>query len=59
MPYLFAGLLVLNALVFGFYGFIHKDATSNTYKQAVAQIKTPIAFTNVSNEIPPIIGEKD
>lgn len=58
MPYVFAGLLVLNALMFGFYGFLHKDSHSETYNQAVAQIKTPVAFTNVSNEIPPMIGTK-
>lgn len=59
MPYLFAGLLVLNGLMFGYYNFLHKGGNSDSYQQAVAQVKNPVTFTNVSNEIPPMIGKKD
>lgn len=59
MPYLFAGLLVLNGLIFGYYNFLHKGSNSDTYNQAVSQVTTPVAFTNVSSEIPPMIGKKD
>lgn len=59
MPYLFTGLLVLNGLMFGYYNFLYKGSNSDTYNQAVSQIKTPVAFTNVSSEIPPMIGKKD
>lgn len=58
MPYLFAGLLVANILMFGFYSFLYKPGVSDSVAQTQATLKNPVTFTNVSGELPPMIGTK-
>lgn len=58
MPYLFLGLLVANILMFGFYSFLYKPSPSDSVSQTQATLKNPVTFTNVSNELPPMIGTK-
>ncbi|HCN17007.1 MULTISPECIES: hypothetical protein [Psychrobacter] len=59
MPYLFGGLIVLNALTLGYYLFLQQPSTTQTLKAAQDDITQPLAFTNSAKYIPPVIGTKD
>jgi len=59
MPYLFGGLVVLNAISLGYYLFLKQPSTTQTLKTAQAEITQPIEFTNSAEYIPPAIGSKD
>ena len=58
MRYLFLALAALNIVVFSYYSFIRQPAESSTVTQARAQLVNPVNATNVSNELPPMIGTK-
>jgi len=59
MPYLFGGLVVLNAITLGYYLFLKQPSTTQTLQTAQAEITQPLAFTNSAEYIPPAIGSKD
>ena len=59
MPYLFGGLVLLNAITLGYYLFLQQPSTTQTLKAAQADITQPLAFTNSAKHIPPMIGTKD
>lgn len=59
MPYLFGGLVVLNAITLGYYLFLKQPSTTQTLKAAQDEITQPLAFTNSAEYIPPVIGSKD
>ncbi len=59
MPYLFGGLIVLNAIMLANYLFFQKPSTTQSLKQAQAELTQPISFTNSSKSIPPPIGDKE
>lgn len=59
LSYLFFALLAANVAMFGFYNFLKTTAsTSDSVKTAQSQLKNPITFSNVSSELPPLIGTK-
>lgn len=58
MRYLFLALVVLNIVVFSYYSFLRQPAASQSVTQARAQLINPVTATNVSNELPPMIGTK-
>lgn len=58
MRYVFLALLVLNIVAFGYYSFLHKPAESDSVVSAKASLNNPVAVTNVSSELPPLIGTK-
>ena len=58
MRYLFLALVVLNIVVFGYYSFLSQPAESKSVAQARTQLVNPVTATNVSNELPPMIGTK-
>ena len=58
MPYLFGGLVVLNAVILGYYLFLQQPSTTQTLKVAQDQITQPLAFINSAEYIPPVIGSK-
>ena len=59
MPYLFGGLVLLNALTLGYYLFLQQPTTTQTLKAAQDKITQPLAFTNSAEYIPPIIGVRE
>ncbi|MGO1624942.1 MAG: hypothetical protein ACTHXR_07690 [Psychrobacter sp.] len=59
MPYLFGGLVVLNAIVLGYYLFLQQPSSTQALKDAQAEITQPLEFTNSAQHIPPVMGEKD
>jgi len=59
MPYLFGGLVVLNAITLGYYLFLKQPSTTQTLQTAQAEITQPLAFINSAEYIPPAIGSKD
>ncbi|MEK6220256.1 MAG: hypothetical protein N2B01_05185 [Psychrobacter cryohalolentis] len=58
MPYLFGGLVVLNAVTLGYYLFLQQPSTTKTLKVAQDEITQPLAFINSAEYIPPVIGSK-
>ena len=58
MPYLFGGLVVLNAVTLGYYLFLQQPSTTQTLKAAQDEITQPLAFINSAEYIPPVIGSK-
>lgn len=59
MPYLFGGLVFANALLLGYFIFLHQPETkSATFEQTKAQISNPLTFENASARVPPVIGAK-
>ena len=58
MPYLFGGLVVLNAVTLGYYLFLQQPSTTQTLKAAQGEIIQPLVFTNSAEYIPPVIGSK-
>lgn len=59
MPYLFGGLVLLNAITLGYYLFFQQPSTTQTLKAAQESITQPLEFTNSAKHIPPIIGTRD
>lgn len=59
MPYLFGGLVVLNALTLGYYLFLQQPSMTQTLKVATDEITQPLAFSNSAKYIPPAIGSKE
>ncbi|MBF0659360.1 hypothetical protein IPZ60_11475 [Psychrobacter sp. NG25] len=59
MPYLFGGLVVLNAITLGYYLFLQQPSTTQTLKSAQESIAQPLEFTNSAQYIPPVIGTRD
>ena len=59
MPYLFGGLVVLNAVTLGYYLFLQQPTTTQTLKAAQDNITQPLEFINSAEYIPPIIGTKE
>ena len=58
MPYLFGGLVVLNAITLGYYLFVPQSTTTQTLKAAQDNITQPLEFINSAEYIPPIIGTR-
>lgn len=58
MRYLFLALVALNIAVFGYYSFLRKPTESQSVSQARAALVHPVTATNVSSELPPMIGTK-
>lgn len=59
MPYMFGGLVVLNALMLGYYLFLKQPSATQSVQQAKADLVQPIEFSNSAVYIPPRIGSKD
>jgi len=59
MPYLFGGLVVLNAITLGYYLFLQQPSTTQTLQAAADSITQPLEFTNSAKYIPPAIGTRD
>lgn len=59
MPYLFGGLVLLNAITLGYYLFLKQPSTTQTLTAAQSEITQPLSFTNSAKYIPPVIGDKD
>ncbi|MBP2279818.1 hypothetical protein RCH20_001718 [Psychrobacter sp. PL15] len=59
MPYLFGGLVLLNALTLGYYLFIEQPTTTQSLQTAQAEITRPLSFINSAEHIPAPIGSKD
>ena len=58
MPYLFAVLVILNALMLGYYGFLAPEKEPESLNAAKATLVQPIEFSNSAEHIPPLIGSK-
>lgn len=58
MRYVFLALLALNVLTFGYYSFLHKPSDSDSVVAARAGLTNPVTATNVSSELPALIGTK-
>ncbi|WP_227428993.1 hypothetical protein [Psychrobacter sp. I-STPA6b] len=56
MSYLFTGLVIINALVLGYFMFLHEPQPTASVQQAKAELSQPIDFQNSSSEVPPLIG---
>lgn len=59
MPYLFGGLVLLNAITLGYYVFAQPPTTTQTLQEAQAEITQPLPFANSAAYIPPPIGDKN
>ncbi|WP_201586982.1 hypothetical protein [Psychrobacter jeotgali] len=59
MPYVFGGLVVLNAITLGYYLFIQQPTSTQTIQAAQAELTRPIPFTNNAKYIAPRIGNKE
>lgn len=59
MPYLFGGLVVMNAVALGYYLFLQPPTSTPSLKAAQDEITQPLAFTNNAEYLPPIIGTKE
>lgn len=57
MRYVFLLLLLLNIATFGYYSFLHKPAKADI-SASQNQLINPVNATNVSKELPPMIGTK-
>ena len=58
MPYVFGVLVVLNALMLGYYGFLSPEKEPESLSAAKATLAQPIEFSNSAEHIPPLIGSK-
>lgn len=56
MPYVFTLLLLLNGAIFGYCYFAPNSG--GTLEAVKAGIQKPMAYTNSSHELPPLIGKK-
>ncbi len=59
MPYVFGGLIFLNAAVLLSYLFLQQPSNTDSLKQAQAELTQPIDFINSSASLPPPIGSKE
>ena len=59
MPYLFGGLVLLNAITLGYHLFLKQPLTTQTLKAAQEEMTQPLTFTNGAEYLPPIIGSRD
>ena len=59
MPYLFGGLVILNALTLGYYLFLQPPVTTKSVQIAQSELINPLVFTNSAEHIPPPIGDKN
>ncbi|MBO1530674.1 hypothetical protein J3492_05545 [Psychrobacter sp. F1192] len=59
MPYLFGGLVVLNALLLGYYLFLQQPSTTQSVQAAQDELTHEIPFTNSAAHAAPLIGTKD
>ncbi len=59
MPYLFGGLVLLNALMLSYHLFVEQPTSTKSVQAAQAEITNPIAFTNNAKHIPPLIGTRE
>lgn len=59
MPYLFGGLVLLNALVLSYYLFMPQPTSTKNVQAAQADLTRPIPFINSAKHIPPLIGTKE
>lgn len=57
MPYLFAGLLLLNGAFLGYSLFLKQEAEPQSVQEAKATLKSPIEFQNTTSQLPPEIGK--
>lgn len=58
MRYLFLALVALNIIVFGHYSYFYHPKESSSVAQARTSLINPVQATNVSHELPPMIGTK-
>ncbi|WP_066800984.1 hypothetical protein [Moraxella oblonga] len=58
MPYLFAGLLLLNGVFLGYSLFLKRESESESVQEHRSALKSSIAFTNTTSQLPPEIGSK-
>ena len=59
MPYLFGGLVILNAATLGYYLFLQQPGVPQSLQQAQEALIQPIDFINSAEHIPPVIGNKN
>lgn len=59
MPYLFGGLVLLNAVMLGYYLMVQPPTTTKSLQAVQADITRPLAFVNTAQYIPPQIGDKE
>ena len=59
MPYLFGGLVLLNALTLGYYLFLQQPTMTKKLAAAQDEITQPLAFINSAEYIPPVIGARE
>lgn len=59
MPYLFGGLVLLNAITLTYYLFVPQQTTTQSLEKAKSEIIQPLGFANSAAYIPPPIGNKD
>ncbi|WP_201555694.1 hypothetical protein [Psychrobacter sp. 72-O-c] len=59
MPYLFGGLVLLNAITLGYYLFAQQPTITQSLQTAQAEITRPLPFTNSAKLLAPPIGSKD
>jgi len=59
MPYLFGGLVLLNAITLGYYLFAQQPTITQSLQIAQAEITRPLPFTNSAKLLSPPIGSKD
>jgi hypothetical protein len=58
MRALFFVLVAANVLAFSYYTFIREEKPSESVVKAKAELVNPVTVTNVSQELPPLIGKK-
>ena len=59
MPYVFGVLVILNALMLGYYIFVPQDQDTQSLQSAKAALTQPINFDTSSAKVPPLIGTRD
>lgn len=59
MPYLFGGLVILNAATLGYYLFLKQPTVPQSVQQAQEALVQPVDFMNSAEHIPPDIGNKN
>ncbi|STY96098.1 hypothetical protein [Moraxella atlantae] len=57
MRYVFIALLLANIALFGYYSFLRKPNLNAAVTPPTA-LTNPVSVTNVSDELPPLIGKK-
>lgn len=59
MPYLFGGLVILNAITLSYYLFMQQPTPTQSLKSAQEALINPLPFSNSAAHIPPRVGSKD